>query len=181
MAGAAPGAPGAVVRPATAADVPAIAAVQARSWRQAYPTLLPGAVLERLTDQALVPAWEAAVTHPPSPRHLVVVACAEAIVVGFAAVAPSGDRDAGPADGELVELAVHPLHQHAGHGSRLLAAATDTLREHGAATVRAWVPEPDTARLAFLASAGLAPDGAARTLAAPGGRQVRQLRVTARL
>ena len=52
-----------------------------------------------------------------------------------------------------------------GHGSRLLAAVVDGLRQDGADHVIAWVLDGDTARAQFLRSAGLGPDGAARELA----------------
>lgn len=167
------------VRPAVAADAPAIGAVQARAWRQAYRELLPGPVLAELTADRFADAWRPAITDPPSPRHRVLVACSGDFVVGFAAVAPRADRDAAPGDGELVELLVDPAHQGGGHGSRLLAAATDTLRETGALTVAVWTPVADEARLAFLGAAGLQPDGARRTLASPDGTQAEQLRLVA--
>lgn len=173
--------PSGTVRAAGAGDAAAIGAVQARAWRQAYRDVLPPQVLQALSAEALADTWRAAITAPPSPRHRVLVACGDDLVVGFAAVAPARDRDAAEADGELVELAVDPAHQGRGHGSRLLAAATDTLREAGAATVRAWVPAADRPRHDFLVSAGLRPDGATRTLAAPDGTQAEQLRLSASL
>jgi len=169
------------VRPALPADADAIGAVQVRAWRQAYREVLPAGVLETLSAPAVAQAWRAAITDPPSPRHQVLVACAGDVVVGFAAVAPRTDRDAEDGDGELVELLVDPAHQGTGHGSRLLAAATDLLREAGAVSVAAWTPVADEPRRAFLVSAGLQPDGARRTLAAPDGTQAEQLRLVAAL
>jgi GNAT superfamily N-acetyltransferase len=169
------------VRPAIPADAVAIGAVQARAWRQAYRDLLPAPALQRLSLDELAAAWRSAIAAPPSPRHRVLVACTADLVVGFAAVAPGRDRDAGEQDGELVELLVDPTHQGAGHGSRLLAAAADVLRETGAATVSVWTPVADGPRQAFLVSAGLAPDGARRTLAAPDGTFAEQLRLVASL
>lgn len=166
------------VREAHAGDVPAVAAVHARAWRAAYPDLLDAGTIDALTPEALEGAWRAAVTSPPSDRHAVLVALADDLVVGFAAVAPSGDADAGEGDGELVALAVDPVHQRAGHGSRLLAAATDRLRAAGFTAVAAWTPAPDTPRRAFLAAAGLAEDGATRAYA---GRDLAEVRYTATL
>lgn len=168
------GAPGAdaSVRPAVAADVPAIGAVQARAWRTAYARVLPAAVLDAFDPHALADAWRPAVTAPPSPRHRVLVACAGPTVVGFSAVQP---------DGELVALLVDPAQQRRGHGSRLLAAVVDLLREHGVPTVAAWSPLDDSPRLAFLSSAGLEPDGARRTLELPGGGRLTEVRLAAAL
>jgi GNAT superfamily N-acetyltransferase len=179
------GPPG-TVRPAAVTDAGAVGAVQARSWRQAYRELLPadtlGALSEQaLSEQALADVWRSAIVAPPSARHRVLVACRDELVVGFAAVAPARDPDSLPTDGELVELAVDPAHQGQGHGSRLLAAATDVLLEGGCTTVRTWVPVADRPRQAFLASAGLHPDGARRTLAAADGTQAEQERLAASL
>ena len=68
-------------------------------------------------------------------------------------------------DAELVALAVDPARAREGHGSRLLAAAADLLREHAFHTAVTWVFTEDTALRSFLEPAGWAVDGARRTLA----------------
>jgi GNAT superfamily N-acetyltransferase len=166
------------VREARAGDVPAVAAVHARAWRAAYADLLDAATLAALTPEALEAGWRAAITAPPSPRHAVLVALSDDLVIGFAAVAPSEDADAGAGDGELVALAVDPAHQRAGHGSRLLSAATDRLRDDGFTAVATWTPDADAPRRAFLASAGLAEDGATRAYA---GQDLTEVRYAAAL
>ncbi len=160
----APGVSDASVRPASAADVSAIGAVQVRSWRRSYADLLPAPLLAGLSADQLAAGWRAAVTSSPSARHAVLVACSGSTVVGLAALAPSTDGDATAADAELVALEVDPAHQRAGHGSRLLAAVADTARAAGFTTLRTWLPARDDARRAFLESAGLRPDGALRRL-----------------
>jgi len=166
----------AAVRPARPADAPALGAVQARAWGRAF-----GAVVGTLDPAALTPAWADAIATPPSPRHLVLVATSGGTVVGFVAVAPAADPDLGPDVGELVVLAVDPAHQGAGHGSRLLSAATATLRDAGVTGVVAWLPLPDAVLQNFLTSAGMVPDGARRTLASSAGSTVTQHRLTASL
>jgi GNAT superfamily N-acetyltransferase len=160
------------VREARPADVPAIGSVQARAWRAAYARLLPADVLAALDPEVLAEGWRTAVTAPPSPRHRVMVACAGPTVVGFAACGP---------DGELVALLVDPTHQRRGHGSRLLNAVADLLREDGTDRLAAWTPVDDAPRAAFLTSAGLGPDGARRTLELPGGGTVDEVRLSAAL
>lgn len=176
-----PGGADASVRRATAADVPAIAAVQARALRAAYADLLDPQALAQLSPAVLHGPWEAAVIRPPTPGHVVLVACAAGAVVGVAAVAPSPDPDATAADGELTVLVVDPAHHRVGHGSRLLAAAVDLLAGAGAASVRTWTPATDEPRRGFLASAGLAPDGARRIYETSDGRRVSEVRLTASL
>lgn len=160
------------VRAATAGDVPAIGSVQARAWRAAYARLLPPDVLAALDPAALAEGWRAAVTAPPSPRHRVLVACSGPTVVGFAACA---------GDGEVVALLVDPAHQRRGHGSRLLNAVADVLRDDGAARLTAWAPTDDAPRVAFLTSAGFAADGTRRLLELPGGGTLAEARYAAGL
>jgi GNAT superfamily N-acetyltransferase len=145
----------------------------------AYGNLLPEATMAALTPEALLPAWRRAVSEPPSVRHAVLVAVADDIVVGFAAVGPSDDKDATETDGQLAVLAVDPGHQRAGHGSRLLSAVVAHLRDHGLTALTAWVPEDDLARTAFLSSAGMLPDGARRSYEGPDERPVAEIRFAA--
>jgi GNAT superfamily N-acetyltransferase len=168
-----------LVRPARPGDPEAISAVQARAWTLAYGNLLPEAAVAALTPQALLPAWQQVVSSPASRRHAVLVAVADDIVVGFASVGPSPDRDAGPDDGQLGVLAVDPAHQRDGHGSRLLSAVVDHLREQHMSALTAWIPEADLARTAFLTAAGMVPDGARRSFAGARGTTVTEVRLSA--
>jgi len=151
------------VRSATAGDTAAIGAIQARAWHADYPDLLRGATLARAGAEDFAAAWRAALASA-GPGQVLLVACAGVMVVGFAAVTPSADADAGPQDGELRALEVDPAHRRAGHGSRLLAAASDSLRQNGFRSMRCWVAAADEPRRGFLASAGMGPDGARRRL-----------------
>ncbi|MEO7745408.1 MAG: GNAT family N-acetyltransferase [Actinomycetota bacterium] len=173
--------PDAGVRRARPDDAPAVGAVHAASWLADYTELLPRRAAS-VDAAALSESWQQAITAPPTPRHRVMVATAGADVVGFVAFAPSADGDADPAaDAEVVTLLVDPGAQRRGHGSRLLNATVDTLREQGAARVRIWVPEVDQPRLAFVQAAGFAADGAARVLdaAGDGTTTVREVRLSA--
>jgi L-amino acid N-acyltransferase YncA len=168
-----------LVRPARMGDPPAVAAIQARAWRMAYGNLLPEETYEALTPEALLPAWQRSVATPPSRRHAVLVAVEDDIVVGFAALGPSEDRDATDTVAQLAVLAVDPMHQRSGHGSRLLSAVVDTARENGFTGLTAWIPEGDLAREAFLGSAGMVTDGARRTYEGAPGTPVAEVRWTA--
>lgn len=176
--------PDAGVRRASPQDADAIGQVHSRCWRTSYAELLPDVALPALAPAALAESWRAAISDPPSGRHRVLVATEGPDVVGFAALSPSGDADAEPGrDAELLVLLVDPDQQHRGHGSRLLNAAADTLRENGFAVVRSWVPEADGDRRAFLSGGGFAADGASRVLDASGdgATTVREVRLTAAL
>ncbi|MEU5990734.1 GNAT family N-acetyltransferase [Spirillospora sp. NPDC047418] len=168
------------VRPARRADAAAVAGIQVRAWRHGYRDLLPDGVLDEVTGPDAVETWRdrwaEAAAAPPSPRHRLLVAVASDLVVGFAAHAPAEDEGLDPAaTAELITLLVDPLHTRAGHGSRLLAATVDLLREDGVATLVSWVFEDDEVTRTFLGSAGWGPDGTARTLDM--GEPVRQIRL----
>lgn len=164
------------VRPAVPGDEQAIAVVQLAAWRAVHLDVLGEEVLAGLDPETFTAGWRTAIVAPPGSGHRVLVACDGPRVVGFTAVRPLGrtdGADAGPGArpgsgtraGEVVALEVGPAEQRSGHGSRLLSAAVDTLREQGVDHVETWVLDGDSARERFLTGAGLGPDGTERALA----------------
>jgi GNAT superfamily N-acetyltransferase len=157
------------VRPASREDAGAVARIQVRAWLAGYQDIVPAAALAEMTGPRALEVWrerwtQAAVA-PPSPRHRLLVAVETGTITGFAACAPADDPDHDPATtAELVTLLVDPGHGGAGHGSRLLAATVDLLREDGFTTLVTWVFEAHEALRGFFGSAGWAPDGTRRTL-----------------
>ena len=152
-------------RLARTSDVDDLVAIQMRAWT-AYGDLLPP-----LDAEELAAAWGDAIVRPPSPMHRVLVAVDGPDVVGYAAIAPADD-----AVGEVLDLVVDPAHVGHGHGSRLMAACIDHLREAGLTTAVTWLLADDEVRRRFFTSAGWGPDGASRTLG-DGVREVRQVRL----
>lgn len=169
------------VRPALPSDAAAIAAVQRRGWSARDPRMARLADEAGLDEAAVAAAWGTAAALAASggaPLARVVVAIdGSGAVAGFAATAAGDDGSA-----ELLELVVDPGLERRGHGSRLLAAVADLARAAGAGSLTAWVPADGagTGR-AFLASAGLVPDGASRELEAPDGTRATQVRLAAEL
>jgi GNAT superfamily N-acetyltransferase len=157
------------VRPALPEDAAEIARIQVVTWRTAYRSVLPAAVLDDWDAEAAESSWRAAVTAPPTPGHGVLVALEKNTLVGFAAFGPpeltSGERQdpAGPTT-EVSTLLVEPRWGRRGHGSRLLSAVADLAETRGAARLQVWLLEEDLVSTGFYGSAGWAPDGWARTL-----------------
>lgn len=148
------------VRIGWADDAAGIAAVQVRVWAEEYADQLPA-----LDEADVAAAWSNALASPKDARNRVLVALERATVRGFAVTQPSPDPDADPvADGELTELDVDPEHQRAGHGSRLVHAAMDTLRADRFTRALVWLATTDDVRRGFLTAAGFEPDGAHREL-----------------
>jgi predicted N-acetyltransferase YhbS len=77
---------------------------------------------------------------------------------------------------------VHPDARRQGHGSRLLNAGADLLREAGADTVSLWLLAHDETTREFAAASGFAPDGAYRDrVVSPDGQTLREVRLSASL
>ena len=109
-------------------DATSIVRVQLASWRASYADLIPAEVLESVDPAELAERWTTTLSSPKDARMRVLVALERADVRGFALVHPCYDPDADQiADGEIGEFVIDPEHQRAGHGSRLLQAAIDTL------------------------------------------------------
>ncbi|WP_392545151.1 GNAT family N-acetyltransferase [Oryzobacter telluris] len=170
------------VRRARPNDAPAVGMVQATVFREAYAGRVPDEVVALFEPDAFARTWRESLTAPPGGIHRLMVACAGDQVVGLAAVGPSQDPDAEPAWGEVTVLGVHPDARRQGHGSRLLNATVDILREAGADAVALWVLADDEPGRAFLTASGFAPDGAYRDrVVSPDGDTLREVRLRAHL
>lgn len=166
------------VRRARPNDAPAVGLVQAAVWREAYAGVVPEEVLSALDPKDFAAAWRRSLEAPPAGAYRLLVSLAGAQVVGFAAVGPTQDPDADHETAELSSLCVHPDARRSGHGSRLLNAAVDTLREAGATHVTCWVLAAADATRGFLAASGFAPDGAHRErVVGPDGETAREVRL----
>jgi GNAT superfamily N-acetyltransferase len=157
------------VRPGLPDDAAGIARVQVVTWRTAYRSALPAAVLDDWDAESAEALWRAAITSPPTPGHGVLVALEQNTIVGFAAFGPpeltaaEQSDPAGPTS-EISTLLVEPRWGRRGHGSRLLSAVADLAAGSGAARLQVWLLEDDRVSAGFYESAGWAPDGWARTL-----------------
>lgn len=165
----------ATIRPAAAADVDDIVALQTDIWRTAYADLIPASALERVGGAAARQVWAAAVT--AGEGHVVLLATEGSWTVGFCAAAVSSEA------GEWAEISillVEPRWSRRGHGGRLLAGAAAALGRFGARHGLVWVPEVDEASRRFYASAGWGPDGRQRLLDTGAG-ELREVRLTGSL
>ncbi|WP_283134741.1 GNAT family N-acetyltransferase [Rhizohabitans arisaemae] len=157
------------VRVARRDDVAAVTDIQLHAWKSGFRDFIPTAVLDQMTspeaEEIWRNQWDAAVAAPPTPRHRLLVALQADRVVGLASHGPAEDPDLDPTTvAELLTLLVSPDHTGAGHGSRLLNATVDHLREDGFTTAVVWVFAEHKAMLGFLESAGWAPDEARRDI-----------------
>lgn len=157
------------VRPALAADAETIAEIQVRGWRAALATILPAEALDALTGEQArtryAEQWRTSTARPPSSHHRVLVAQSDGTLTGVAASAPCTDEDCWPrTDAELLTLAVDPDRRGKGHGSRLLNATADLLRDDAYQTLVTWAFAEDRPLHRFLESSGWMLDGSRRGL-----------------
>ncbi len=157
------------VRPAIARDAEDLARIQHASWTQTIAQALGDDTLEALDITAMAEQWRTAITTPPGPGFAVLTALAAQQVVGFCAISPE----------LIVAFEVHPLHQREGHGSRLLSAAVDRLRQDGAKSANVWLPRGAQAKQQFFASAGFGEAGRVRHLQVSEDREIIEERWTA--
>lgn len=165
------------VRLALGSEAGSIAALQRRYWEGQGE--IGRVALDALDLATMTEAWTAAITRPPLAQHRVLVAVTSTDLVGFTTTAPSPDPDAeAGTDGELGDLVVDPRAVGAGHGSRLLNAAVDTLRADGFTRATCWVLSTDDAVRGFLVASGWAADGAHREVGTEdGSHRARQVRL----
>ena len=159
-------------------DATSIVRVQLASWRESYADLIPAEVLESVDQSELAERWTTTLSSPKDARMRVLVALERAAVRGFALVHPCYDPDADQvADGEIGEFVIDPEHQRAGHGSRLLQAAIDTLAADKFTRAVWWIGSTDDALRTFVTESGWEPDGAHRELATETGETLKQIRL----
>jgi GNAT superfamily N-acetyltransferase len=132
------------LREAVEADVEALAALHARTWRQAYTHLLSQAFLEGVTTD------RRRLLERPRPGGRTIVADTGAGLVGFAASAPAED---GPRRLEL--WAIYLLQDW--HGTGVAQRLWDeAVGDHPCFL---WVAEDNPRAHAFYARNGMRPDG----------------------
>jgi GNAT superfamily N-acetyltransferase len=146
------------IRPATAADLPAMVEIKHDAGAAAWSHILPPGVIETLP---FLDRWAAAVEQP-GPRTDVLVAENGGRVAGFAVTRPSGDPGADLTTGELDGFYVDPSTWGRGVGRALLAAATQSLRDAGFSRATLWTAEANHRPRRIYEVAGWAVDGTDR-------------------
>ena len=153
------------VRRAVPGDEAGIARVQSAVWRRVYAGVLPAEAIAATSAGEATETWRSAAAEPPSDRHRLLVALDRDRVVGVAAAAPATDPDLVPQlDAELHVFCVDPDEEGRGHGSRLLNATADVVRDSGFAHLHVWLGDAERGLRMFLEGAGWALAGATRTL-----------------
>ncbi|MBC7298153.1 MAG: GNAT family N-acetyltransferase [Demequina sp.] len=152
-------APDVSIRPARPGDEQEIGRIQVDAWVASLGERLGTRRHHAFDREEITKGWAQSISQPPTPGHQVLVATSDGTIVGFAAMSPPNS---------IVALEVDPAWRRRGHGSRLLAAAADHLRNNGGKEMKIWSLEQDTVRTEFLAGAGFGEAGMSRELEGPG-------------
>src|SRR5580700_2258963 len=165
------------IRPAAAADAEAMAELFVAAWRQAYPGVVPDAVLAAL-DHDRTARWLAGLIDGGPDGNTAGqtdVAVRDGQVIGFVRY---GTRTGEPG-GYVFGLYVHPAQAGHGTGRALLSHAEQRLREQGSDTVSLHVFEANERARRLYAKAGYAPDGSTRVEPEYEATEVRLVKVFA--
>src|SRR5688500_8442383 len=131
------------IRPATQADIPAIARVHVDSWRSTYRGIVPDEYLDSLTYANRERMWRQ-VLGEFAERHVAHVAeDADTGVVGFALGATADEPGF---DGEMLAIYLLSDHQGVGVGRRLMATVAKDLAARGMGSLIVWVLAENPAR-----------------------------------
>lgn len=175
------------VRPARVGEAAEIARIQRDTLAMAYEAVMPAEVMAQLVDPAvraaILDGITAQIAAADDARALVALEGDQ--LVGFTFVQAAvrdgvslvQDGDPAPeTTGFLEQILVEPRWGRRGHGSRLLAAATEFFADAGFTRAITWVPDTNAATTSFLESAGWARDGYARGLDTGTGAMLREVR-----
>jgi ribosomal protein S18 acetylase RimI-like enzyme len=145
------------IRPAVPDDSGAMAEVFIRAWRQAYPGVVPAAVLAAL-DHEQTARWLAELIDRRTEGETDVAERAGQLV-GFVRY---GKERGEQAAGYVFGLYVDPGAAGQGAGQQLLRHAVDRLRADGYGSVALHVFEANARARRFYTLAGFEPDGSTR-------------------
>jgi ribosomal protein S18 acetylase RimI-like enzyme len=127
-------------------DVPALARVFVRCWRDAYRGVIDDDIVDALDPAAEEGRWDALVA-----EDRVLVARDNGVAVGMVRFGPDEDD---PSRGHVFSLYVDPSASRAGVGRALLARAEDELAADGFASATLWVFAANERGLRFYHAAG---------------------------
>jgi GNAT superfamily N-acetyltransferase len=143
------------LRAAKEADVPAMVDLQLESWRAGFVPILPSAF--RLPDPEsfrprLAEALQGEGVHS-------TLALEQGRLLGWVTYGVNRDPDAGPYDGELRSIFVHPDAWRTGVGSALLTYALEALAAEGYRAATLWSFADNERANRFYERHGFALDG----------------------
>lgn len=138
-----------LIRPATQADVPAIARIHVDSWRATYRGIVPDAVLDELSYAEHEDRWQLRVQED-APSITLVAEDGDGAILGFAI--GGKERTGDPLyDAELYAIYLDPSHLRHGTGTQLTRGLARALQAKGFHSLLVWVLAVNPARHFYAA------------------------------
>ncbi len=135
-----------VVRSGKPSDAAALQHLFKESWRCAYGGIIPSHHLEWMISKRTKKWWVSATRS----RDCMLVLSLSGDTVGYATLGLSRTRGrVSPAEGEIYEIYLSPIHQGIGLGERLFEACRHTLEMRGHCGLIVWVLAQNTGAIEF--------------------------------
>jgi GNAT superfamily N-acetyltransferase len=159
------------IRRAVPEDARSIATVYVRSWKGAYPGLIPQAYLDALSVDDRVGMWEETLDASDWPSTGVIVllgparadGAEEGPITGVVSFCPTRDEDADAATvGEVVMFYLDPTAFGSGGAELLMSAVEVALRGAHFTSASLWVLGTNARARRFYERRGWRPDGATK-------------------
>ena len=137
------------IRPATQADIPAIARIHVDSWRATYRGIVPDAVLDELSYSEHEERWQLRVQEGADAITLVAEGD-DGAILGF--VIGGKERTGDPIyDAELYAIYLDPTRLRHGMGTQLTRGLARALHARGFHSLLVWVLAANPARHFYVA------------------------------
>ena len=150
------------LRPATVADIPAIARVHLDSWRATYRGLVSESFLQTRTYERSEERWREFLATSTANTYLVQ---SSNNTVGIITLGSARDADVDATrTGEIWSLYLSPEHWRKGIGRQVIAEAKRLLRSEGYEVVILWVLEANEHARRFYETMGFALDGSSHDI-----------------
>ena len=163
-----------IVERATAADAPAVAAIQVEAWRMAYAGIVSSQYLSRMSVERLSAYWRRLIDE--GNPMLLVARNDVGIVAGWLAMGTCRDPDAPPFQAEIWALNVAPSAWLGGIGTALWLHARKILREAGFSSCSLRVLEQNGQAIRFYRALGFSADTGPPLGFVLGGQTLKTLR-----
>ena len=149
------------IRLAQRAELARIAEIHVTSWRVAYRGLIPAEILDSLSIENRLSAWQR--WYEAQGSHL-WAAYRDGHMLGFARLQPAPpSEELPPKFGELTHLYLDPAAYGSGVGRSLFRHAVGSAREASLAGLALWVLEENSRARVFYEREGLVTDGSRQT------------------
>lgn len=145
------------IREARKTDLRRIAEVHVTAWHEAYLKLVPPLVLEKVTVESRLKAWDEWFELQDQQIHILLD---ENSILGFIRTSPAINREVPPENfAELTHLYLHPDQISKGVGHQLFIHAKSLLKDTGYRGLLLWTIEDNLRARHFYESHGMSADG----------------------